>query len=166
MFELKPLEPEAVPAALGKAEHYRLLSEPEEAESICTDVLEVEPTNQRALIVLLLARTDQLEHGIPHMLERAREVLPRLEGDYERAYYGGLICERQAKALLRRRGKRSGYIAYQWFHRALELYQEAMEARPSDTAEATLRWNTCVRIIERHPHCVPPHEERAELGLE
>jgi hypothetical protein len=52
MFELKPLEPEAVPAALGKAEHYRLLSEPEEAESICTDVLEVEPTNQRALIVL------------------------------------------------------------------------------------------------------------------
>ena len=58
MSELKTLSTEAVPAALEKAEHYRLLNEPEEAESICQDVLAADPANQRALIVLLLARTD------------------------------------------------------------------------------------------------------------
>jgi len=166
MFELKPLSLDAVPAALAKAEHYRLLNEPEEAESICIDVLDVDPDNQRALIQLLLARTDQLDQGSPNTLKRAREVLPRLEGEYERAYYGGLICERQAKALLQRRGKRSGFVAYEWFQYALEQYQQAIEAHASDKTDATLRWNTCVRIIERHPHCVPAPEESAELGIE
>ena len=166
MFERKPLSLEAVPAALAKAEHYRLLNEPEEAESICIDVLDVDPDNQRALIQLLLARTDQLDQGSPNTLKRAREVLPRLEGEYERAYYGGLICERQAKALLQRRGKRSGFVAYEWFQYALEQYEQAIEAHTSDNTDATLRWNTCVRIIERHPHCVPAPEESAELGIE
>jgi tetratricopeptide (TPR) repeat protein len=165
-FKLKPLASSAIPAALAKAEHYRLLNEPEEAESICIDVLEVEPKNQGALTVLLLARTDLLEGGDPKALELAREILPRLEGEYEQAYYGGLICERQAKTLLQRSGKRSGFVAYEWFQYALELYEDAIEARPSDTADATLRWNTCIRIIERHPRCVPAPEERAELGLE
>ena len=166
MFELKPLSLDAVPAGLAKAEHYRLLNEPEEAESICIDVLDVDPDNQRALIQLLLARTDQLDQGSPNTLKRAREVLPRLEGEYERAYYGGLICERQAKALLQRRGKRSGFVAYEWFQYALEQYEKAIEAHASDDTDATLRWNTCVRILERHPHCVPAPEERAELGIE
>ena len=166
MFELKPLSLDAVPAALAKAEHYRLLNEPEEAESICIDVLDVDPDNQHALIQLLLARTDQLDQGSPNTLKRAREVLPRLEGEYERAYYGGLICERQAKALLQRRGKRSGFVAYEWFQYALEQYEQAIEAHSSDNTDATLRWNTCVRIIERHPHCVPAPEESAELGIE
>ena len=166
MFELKPLSPDAVPAALDKAEHYRLLNEPEEAESICVDVLEVDPDNQRALITLLLARTDQFDEGSPSLLKLAREVLPRLQGEYEQAYYGGLICERQAKALLRRRGKRSGFVAYEWFQYALEQYDLAMESRGSDVGDATLRWNACVRMIERHPHCAPDPEERAELGLE
>lgn len=166
MFEIKPLSADAVPAALEKADHYRLLNEPEEAESICIDVLEVEPDNQRALIQLLLARTDQLDQGSPNTLKRAREVVSRLEGEYDRAYYDGLICERQAKALLQRRGRRSGFVAYKWFQFALEQYQQAIDYRPEDTADATLRWNTCVRIIERHPHCVPAPEESAELGLE
>ena len=100
MFELKRLSLDAVPAALAKAEHYRLLNEPEEAESICVDILEVDPDNQRALIDLLLARTGQFEKGSPSLLKQAREVLPRLQGEYERAYYGGVICERQAKGLL------------------------------------------------------------------
>ena len=166
MPELKPLSPDAVPAALAKAEHYRLLNEPQLAESICIDVLEVEPENQHALIQLLLALTDQLQDGSPSILKRAREVVPKLQGEYERAYYGGLVCERQAKALLSRRGRRSGFVAYDWFQYALEQYQAAIDARPSDSADAVLRWNTCVRIIERHPHCVPAPEERAELGLE
>ena len=60
-FELKTLSPEAVPAALEKAERYRLLNEPGEAESICRDALEVDPDNQEALVTLLLALTDQFD---------------------------------------------------------------------------------------------------------
>lgn len=166
MFELKPLSPDAVPGALAKAEHYRLLNEPEEAESICVDILDVEPDNQQALVTLLLARTDQFEGASPSLLKQARDVLPRLRREYDRAYYGGLICERQAKTLLRRRGKRSGFVAYEWFQYALEQYEVAMESSRSDVGDSTLRWNACVRLIERYPHCAPDPEERAELGLE
>ena len=168
-FEIKPLAPDSVPAALAKAEHYRLLNEPEEAESICIDILEVEPEHQEALINLLLARTDQFEEGSPSLLKQAREVLPRLRREFDRAYYGGLICERQAKSLLRRRAMRSGFVAYEWFQYALEQYQLAIESgasRAADAGDATLRWNACVRMIERHPHCVPDPDERRELGLE
>ena len=55
MFELKRLSEEAIPAALEKATRYRLLNEPAEAESICHDVLQIDPENQQALVVLLLA---------------------------------------------------------------------------------------------------------------
>jgi hypothetical protein len=58
MFELKRLSDEAIPAALEKALRYRLLNEPAEAESICHDVLRIDPENQQALVVLLLALTD------------------------------------------------------------------------------------------------------------
>jgi hypothetical protein len=169
MSELKPLSADSVPAALAKAEHYRLLNEPEEAESICIDILEVDPEHQRALINLLLARTDQFDEGSPTLLKQAREVLPRLRREFDRAYYGGLICERQAKSLLRRRGRRSGFVAYEWFQYAFEQYQIAIDhggSRPAEVGDTTLRWNTCVRMIERHPHCAPAPEERAELGLE
>ena len=168
-FEIKPLLADAVPAALAKVEHYRLLNEPEEAESICIDILEVDPEHQKALINLLLARTDQFKEGSPSLLKQAREVLPRLRREFDRAYFGGLICERQAKALLGRRGTRSGFIAYEWFQYALEQYKLAIEcggSRPADVGDATLRSNACVRMIERHPHCAPAPEERAELGLE
>jgi len=50
MAELKRLHKDAIPAALEKAERYRLLNEPGEAESICLDILAVDPDNQRALI--------------------------------------------------------------------------------------------------------------------
>ena len=63
MFELKHIGPEAIPAALDKAERYRLLNQPDAAESICEDVLAVDPDNQPALITLLLALTDQFRQG-------------------------------------------------------------------------------------------------------
>jgi hypothetical protein len=59
MLELKRIPPSAVQPALEKALRYRLLSEPGEAESICRDVLAVDPDNQEALVTLLLALTDQ-----------------------------------------------------------------------------------------------------------
>jgi len=47
MYELKRLTKEAVPRALEKAERYRLLNEPTEAESICQDILRVERRTSR-----------------------------------------------------------------------------------------------------------------------
>ena len=93
MFELKPLSPEAVEGSLAKAERYRLLNEPEEAESICLDILAVAPDNTEALVMLILALTDQFhtDHDA-QSFARAKEVLPRLPEEYDRLYYAGIIC--------------------------------------------------------------------------
>ncbi len=58
-FELKSITPDSVDAAISRAEHYRLLGQPVQARSICQDVLAVEPENQRALVLLVLATTDE-----------------------------------------------------------------------------------------------------------
>src|SRR5262245_49563391 len=100
MFELKPLHKVAIPAALEKAMRYRLLNEPGEAESICLDVLRLEPEHQQTLVVLLLALTDRFSKGYAVGFTKAQEILPRLHDPYERAYYAGIICERRAKAYL------------------------------------------------------------------
>ncbi len=59
MYKLKTISKEAVPQALEKAERYRLLNEPGLAESICQDVLLVDPHNQKAIVMLILALTDR-----------------------------------------------------------------------------------------------------------
>ena len=59
MFELKSISTQAIARAIVKAERYRLLNEPQEAESICRDILTVDPENQEALVMLLLSITDQ-----------------------------------------------------------------------------------------------------------
>src|SRR5687768_9312318 len=101
LTELKPISREAIPQALGKVERYRLLNEPAEAESICRDVLRADPGNARALVMLLLTLTDQFGRGRGAGVNEAREIVAQLEGEYERAYYEGVVFERQGKALLR-----------------------------------------------------------------
>src|SRR3954471_5607354 len=100
MLQPKPISKDAIPAALIKAERYRLLNEPGEAESICLDVLQIEPENQEALVTLVLALTDQVPHESPSttgLAGRAGELIPRLADAYDREYYGGIIRERRAK---------------------------------------------------------------------
>lgn len=164
MFELKPIDKASIPRAIEKAERYRLLNEPVEAESICRDVLEVDPQNQQALIVLLLALTDQFESGIP--VTDAQSVLGRLGTEYDKAYYAGIICERRAKALLELGSVGSGFVAYDWFLQAIRWYEKAAALRPKDNDDSILRYNTCVRILERHPDLKPSADERIELPLE
>jgi hypothetical protein len=148
MYELKPLSKSALPAALEKAERYRLLNEAAEAESICRDVLHIESENQQALVVLLLALTDQFDRGLPGVVHQAREILSRLQGEYERAYYAGIVCERLAKARLREGGPGSGTFAFGSLHEAMSWYEKAETLRPPGNDDALLRWNTCVRIIQ------------------
>jgi len=93
MSDLKPLSREAIPAALEKAERYRLLNEPGEAESICLDILRADPENQSAVITLLLAVTDRFGKGYGVSDTQTKELLSRVKGDYERAYYTGIVFE-------------------------------------------------------------------------
>ena len=80
MYELKPLSTDAIPAALEKAQRYRLLNEAPEAESICLDVLACDPGNQDALVTLILSITDQFrEDGLSQHVARAQELLPGLD---------------------------------------------------------------------------------------
>jgi hypothetical protein len=158
-FELKPISHQGVAEALEKVERYRLLNEPSLAESICLDVLHVEPGNQRALVMLLLSLTDQFGHGVAPA--RAREILPKLKNDYERAYYEAIIHERQAYALLRQASPNSSFSAHDAFRNAMACYEKAERLRPTRNDDAILRWNTCARMLMRHPNLRPrPDEER------
>jgi hypothetical protein len=150
MFELKPIHKDAVNQSLEKAHHYRLLNEPAEAESICLDVLEVEPDNQDALVTLLLALTDRLSRGYFVGAAQAKEVLPRIKDEYQRAYFAGLICERQAKARLQVGGTGAGFDSYEWLRDAMEWYEKAEAIRPPGNDDPILRWNACARIIMRN----------------
>src|SRR4051794_12692662 len=85
-MQLKPITKEGIPSALEKAERYRLLNDSSAAESICLDVLEIDPNNQAALVSLLLSITDQFIEEMADNMRRAREVLPRLNDEYERIY--------------------------------------------------------------------------------
>ena len=166
MFELKPLSKEAIPAALQRAERYRLLNEPAEAESICLDILQIEPENQAASITLLLALTDQFPEGEADAVVRAQEVLSCLNGEYERAYYSGIICERRAKAQLGHHMPGSLANAYDWLRESMSWYEKAERLRPPGNDEAILRWNTCARLLMRNPRLKPAETERFEPFLE
>jgi hypothetical protein len=154
MFTLKPISREAIPGALAKAERYRLLNEPVQAESICLDVLAIDPKNRQALITMLLALTDQFGGAALNgsgAIARAQEILKALPTEYERAYYAGILCERRATALLGQGGPSSPSVAHDWLRDAMEWYERAEAVRPPDNDDSILRWNTCARLIMQNP---------------
>ena len=166
MHKLKPITIDAVPAALVKAERYRLIGDPSGAESICLDVLAVDPSNQQAVSTLLLAITDQMDDGLAEGVMRAREVLPQITDEYRRQYYSGIICERRAKAQLKRGGPRCHEISSEWLREAMEHYERAESVRPPGNDDALLRWNTCARILMRNPDLRPRGHEEFEPVIE
>ncbi len=154
MFELKHISRAAIPRALVKAERYRLLNEPSEAESICLDVLRVEPDNQEALVTLLLALTDGFSESPSVDVVEPTRVLERLGDPYERHYYAGIIHERWARALLAKAVP--VHVALGWIREAMRAYERAGAISPAGNDDAVLRWNACVRLVEREE----PHESR------
>ncbi|HEX8736024.1 MAG TPA: hypothetical protein VF721_11920 [Pyrinomonadaceae bacterium] len=161
MFELKPIHPEAVAAALEKAKHYRLLNEPGAAESICLDILRVEPDNQEALVTLVLAMSDRLARDYAIGDTQIQDYLSRISDDYERAYYAGIIYERRAKASLRKGSPGSESTAYELFRQAMNWFEKAEAIRPPKNDDAILRWNGCARIITRNK--LEPREMDADF---
>jgi hypothetical protein len=148
MIEPKRISREAVPAALEKALRYRLLNEPIEAESICLDVLEIEPDNQDALVTLVLALTDQFSDRGGLAFERAKQVQARFRGEYDRAYYAAIINERWGKAQLAQGVPAE--VAFGWFRTAMQGYERAEALSDTHDPDPVLRWNTCVRLLQRH----------------
>jgi tetratricopeptide (TPR) repeat protein len=164
-FELTPISISAasIPRALERALRYRLLNDPEQAESICLDILEVEPDNQEALVTLILALTDQFGVGEAHpVAAQVGQYVTRLTSEYQRLYYRGIIHERQARAYLRR--PLGIAFAYEAFREAMDWFEKAAVIRPEADDEAILRWNACVRTIRRNN--LRPRSEEPEQQLE
>ena len=146
MFDLKPLHSDAVPAALEKANRYRLLNEPGAAESIYLDILETDPENQEALKNIVLAMSDRFGKDYAIGDARITEYITRIKGDYERTYYTGIMYERRAKAVL----AKNGVGAFELFRQAMDCFETAEAMRPVGNDDAILRWNGCARVIVRN----------------
>lgn len=144
----KPISREAIPAALEKAQLYRLLNEPAGAESICLDILAIDAGNQAALVTMLLALTDQFRES-PNRYADAKALLPKLSAEYERLYYGGLVRERRAYVALAGDSPGGGSDAHAWLTQAMGLYERAEAIRPAGNDDSLLRWNSCQRLIAR-----------------
>jgi hypothetical protein len=164
--KLKAITREGVAAALLKAHRYRVLNDSAAAESICLDVLAVEPANVEAIVMHVLAITDQFDAGRAEDLKRAEVAVSGLKDEYKNAYYSGIICERWAKGVLKRNVPRGEEIAFEFIDRAFGFYRAAEKLRAAGNDEAILRWNACVRLLGANPKVRPRAAENYEPALE
>ncbi len=149
MPELKKISPDAIPRAVQKAERYRLLNQSWATESICLDILDVDPTNQPVIVMLLLALTDQFGAESRELAHRAHALLDRLTDPYQRAYYDGIIDERLGHAQLAHPTMHAEAMAFESFRGAMAAFERAEALRQAGNDDSILRWNTCARAIER-----------------
>jgi tetratricopeptide (TPR) repeat protein len=166
-FKIKSIKKDAIRSALDKAVWYRALNEPLEAESICRDILEIDPDNQEALAALLLALTDQFTRGLKNRYREAKELAERLTSEYEKEYYSGIISERRAKCQYQQGTPGSGHLAYEGIKAAMGHYERAEKIRPVGNDDALLRWNACARLLMSSPDIRPePAPSSAPVELE
>ena len=154
-YQLKSISHAGIAEALAKVELYRYLNEPEESESICRDILAVDPQQQLALRFLGLSITDQFLGGTTDRYREAQESFNQLSDPYERHYYTGLLYERRAKAQLN--AGQSPHTLLPLLERALESFGEAEKIRPKGNDDAILRWNRCVRLLQSPSHSWEDH---------
>jgi hypothetical protein len=165
-FNLKPISRESIPRAIQKAERYRLINQSWAAESICLDILDIDPDNQQVLIILVLALTDQLARGHGTLMKTVHDTLPRINDPYQRAYYTGITLERSGQAHLHQGGMGSGAMAYDALREAMGWYEKAEAIRPAGNDDALLRWNTCARLIASNSSLAPQVESSYEPALD
>jgi hypothetical protein len=161
-FQLKPLSRAGFAGALDKARQYRLLNEPGAAESICRDILDVDPQHGEGTILLILTLTDMFVRGLGERFDEALQRAQALRDPYERAYYTGIVYERRAKAHQRSHAPQSGVMAYDWLRRAMVQFEAAEKLRPAGDDQAILRWNGCVRRLRASPALRPAADDRDE----
>src|ERR671922_3081418 len=161
-LKLKSISAGGIEEALSKVELYRFLNEPEEAESICQDVLAVQPDHQLALRALGLAITDQFTGDPSDRYSEAEAAFQQLTDRYERLYYMGILHERRAKAQLR--AGRPPHSLMVLLEEALRCYEEAEKIRPSGNDDSILRWNRCARLIQGYAESDWQREVVVEMG--
>jgi hypothetical protein len=161
-YKLKHISTRGIPEAIAKAELYRSLNEPEEAESICHDILAIEPHHQLALRLLGLALTDGFDGGSDRFRD-AEKTFQLLTDPYERHYYTGILYERSAKAQLKIGRPLRAVLTL--FELALHSFAEAEKLRPAGNDDAILRWNRCVRLLQ-NPTCGWEELEFEVVGFE
>lgn len=154
-FELKPIHRDAIDAAMEKMKRYRHLNEPDDAESICRDILQVDPDHREARIGLLLCISDQFGRKLSERWTEATEIVETFEGDYDSLYYHGILCERRAKAHYNRRTPQGGSLTYTWLTKAMHYFEQAAEYSSPGVDATILRWNTCARMIMKHSDIKP-----------
>lgn len=161
-LNLHDIHAESIELALDRARQYRSLLEPEIAESICLDILNIEPENQAALVVYILALTDQISiSGSQSPFQDIEVAIAKLSSEYKQIYYTGIVLERRARFMLTQPMSRA--FAYDYFIKALECYQQAEQMRPDHNDEAILRWNSCVRTIQREK--LEPLSETDQIAM-
>jgi tetratricopeptide (TPR) repeat protein len=160
-YELKRISSAGIAEAIAKVELYRSLNEPEEAESICRDILAVEPEHQLALRLLGLALTDQFTGTSSDRDREAEQSFQQLKDRYERLYYTGIAYERRAKAQLRT--GRPPYTVLPLFENAMRSFEEAEKIRPEGNDDTILRWNRCVRLLQTASYAWEHEEEFAQF---
>ncbi|HTD24192.1 MAG TPA: hypothetical protein VK738_16155 [Terriglobales bacterium] len=147
-LELKSISMAGVAEANAKAEHYRLLNQPKEAESICLDVLASDPENQVALRNLGLAITDQFTGHASDRYAEVEAAFNRLTNKYEHLYYTGILHERRAKSQLA--AGRPPHTLLVTVEEALRCFKEAEAISPPANDDSILRWNSCIRLLKSH----------------
>jgi tetratricopeptide (TPR) repeat protein len=162
-LQLKTISKSGIEEAISKATLYRYLNEPEETESICHDILAVEPDNQTALRMLGLAITDQFSGESSDRYAEAETAFAQLTDLYERDYYTGLFCERRAKAQMR--AGRPPQMLVGLFRQAMHHFEQAEKIHPVGNDDAVLRWNRCVRLLEKLPR-TEWEQEKEEVTFE
>ncbi len=145
-YRIKRISTAGIDEAIAKAELYRSLIEPEEAESICRDILAIEPQHQLALRLLGLTLTDQFTGRGSDRYRETEQIFQQLQDPYQRLYYTGILCERRAKAQLNAGHPPVSVLAL--FEQALQSFAEAEDIRPTGNDDAILRWNRCVRLLQ------------------
>jgi tetratricopeptide (TPR) repeat protein len=145
-YKLKSISKAGIAEATAKVELYRYLNEPEEAESICRDILAIDPQHQVALRLLGLCITDQFLGISSDRYNEAFECFQKLADPYERYYYTGILYERRAKAQLT--AGQPAHSLRPLFERALQCFAEAEKIRPKGNDDSILRWNRCVRLLQ------------------
>jgi hypothetical protein len=146
-FAFRLLSKDSIPDALKKAERYRLLGEPDEAESVCLDILQVDPDNQEARVDLILAISDQFGRERRPRVDLAMKVVGELTDDYQRQYYEAVVLEREARAHIDL--DTPPVLVFLRYCEAMDKFAGAATIRPAGDDSAVIRWNACVRAIRR-----------------
>ncbi len=159
-MEYHKIDKDSIEDVLDRAKQYRSLLQPDMAISICMDIFAVDKNNQEALVIYILALTDQLSQSESKVHQKKiTDSIKRLDSKFLQHYYSGIFFERQARSLLKHSMSRS--FAYEAFIEAIVEFEIAEKMAPEHCADPILRYNSCIRTIKKEN--LQPRQEFDEL---